>query len=384
MTDSNTEASGVLTKTSPANHVFFSALDGLRAVALFCVFLLHYVSTRLPVSWGWIGVDIFFVLSGFLITGILWDTRNAPNRLYNFYIRRTLRIFPLFYAIWLLVLLAAPFAHWDWNGWWTLWPLYIGNALLLFPHTGTATVGILHSTTHPWAVFDLGHLWSLAVEEQFYLAWPFVVYSVRNRTWLIRTCVAVMVIVPIARCFAAHLIPAHAIAASGVYYFTPFRMDALLWGAWIALVYRGASRERLLRSAWWGILAVFVAFAGYAAVGHLIASNGAELWRVSAKFFLADALAACILLLAIQPHTVVFKALNTAWLRWIGRLTYGGYVYHMFIKLLIDKTIGKHFHDPTYPDAIIGAVLTVLIAWASFRYFESFFIRAKDRLTRRS
>jgi len=78
-------------RTMPENRAFYPALDGLRAIAFLMVFFQHYYS----IPWGWTGVNIFFVLSGFLITGILFDSRNDAHRARNFYIRRTLRIFPL-------------------------------------------------------------------------------------------------------------------------------------------------------------------------------------------------------------------------------------------------------------------------------------------------
>src|ERR1700712_3651211 len=93
--------------TRPENRAFYPALDGLRAVAFLMVFFQHYLS----MPWGWTGVNVFFVLSGFLITGILFDTRDAPNRARNFYVRRTLRIFPLYYAIFLALLLLQPIMH---------------------------------------------------------------------------------------------------------------------------------------------------------------------------------------------------------------------------------------------------------------------------------
>ena len=80
---------------SPKGRAYYPALDGLRAISFLGVFFWHYLS--LP--YGWAGVDVFFVLSGFLITGILYDTRDSPHRVWNFYIGRTLRIFPLYYGV---------------------------------------------------------------------------------------------------------------------------------------------------------------------------------------------------------------------------------------------------------------------------------------------
>lgn len=102
--------------TIKAKSAYYIPLDGLRAVAVIMVFFQHYGAGRLSLfSWGWAGVDIFFVLSGFLITGILYDSQHKAHRYRDFYIRRTLRIFPLYYTLWAIVLILTPVALWQWN-----------------------------------------------------------------------------------------------------------------------------------------------------------------------------------------------------------------------------------------------------------------------------
>ena len=167
----------------PGGHV--KTLDGIRGVAIIAVLACHLNNEKVVIASfgmagalfsklslaGATGVDLFFVLSGFLITGILIDTRDSSRFLRNFYARRVLRIFPLYYGTLVLVLYLYPlFVAFD-NGaknvldnqWW-LWT-YTNN----FPYQRT-----------PWNdsdLFWLGHYWSLAVEEQFYLVWPLVIYS---------------------------------------------------------------------------------------------------------------------------------------------------------------------------------------------------------------
>src|SRR6202000_347050 len=103
--------------SAPENRAFYPALDGIRAVAFTLVFLIHYL--RLP--WGWSGVNIFFVLSGFLITGIVLDTRVDTLRAPIFYVPRTLRIFPLYYGVMLVLLLLQPLLHCQWTSLWLAW-----------------------------------------------------------------------------------------------------------------------------------------------------------------------------------------------------------------------------------------------------------------------
>lgn len=164
------------------------ALDGIRGIAVVLVLLFHL---HIPgLSLGWAGVPLFFVLSGFLITGILIDakTENFSDYIKSFYIKRTLRIFPLFYLYLLLnlVVLLATNRPTDGYAWYFT---YLQNY-----HLGAA---IYSQGNIPGIV---GHTWSLAVEEQFYLIWPFVVYFL-NRKQLAYLCVVLIAAAPITRWF---------------------------------------------------------------------------------------------------------------------------------------------------------------------------------------
>jgi hypothetical protein len=199
-------------ETRPENRAFYPALDGLRAVAFLMVFLQHYYA----MPWGWTGVNIFFVLSGFLITGILFDSRDDPHRARNFYVRRTLRIFPLYYAIVFALLLAEPIMHWQWSRAWIAWPLYLGNLLRAWsPRAGMAgstlqiaANGWLESPRFPQLGLSLGHFWSLCVEEQFYLIWPWVVFWIRSRRTLLWVCGSVVLADVVLRFVGQSFLPA--------------------------------------------------------------------------------------------------------------------------------------------------------------------------------
>ena len=167
----------------PENRVIYPAFDGLRAVAVLLVFVYHYVPGTL--NWGWIGVDIFFVLSGFLITGILYDSRERVHRYRVFYIRRTLRIFPLYYLVLLVPALLWPVFRWAWHPADWMWLAYLGNYIrLLNPADYVQNHSLfetLQSQSIPWLSLSYDHLWSLSVEEQFYVVWPLVVFTLRGR-----------------------------------------------------------------------------------------------------------------------------------------------------------------------------------------------------------
>jgi peptidoglycan/LPS O-acetylase OafA/YrhL len=228
--------------TQAENRVFYPALDGLRAVAFLMVFLQHYYF--LP--WGWTGVNVFFVLSGFLITGILFDTRDDLHRARNFYVRRTLRIFPLYYGIMLVLLLLNPVFHWRWNWYWTAWPLYLGNFLRFISPSALVWESPLFVAADAWlksqahhTVLYFGHFWSLCVEEQFYLMWPWVVFWTRKRRTLLWICGCAVVVVPLLRVWAQASSPDWMLQGELLYRVTPFQLDSLLLGGLVALLWRG-------------------------------------------------------------------------------------------------------------------------------------------------
>ena len=229
------------------NKKFYPALDGVRALAVLMVFYAHYnLSPGPSVAWGWAGVNIFFVLSGFLITGILYDTRNTAHRFRNFYVRRTLRIFPLYYGVLIIALLLYPAFRWVWHPAWLMWPLYLNNYSRFIWEAeylrGTGVLDCLRSSRHIFRYpfyFYFGHFWSLAAEEQFYLVWPLVVFLVKDRVWLRNICLAVCILTPLARLACFHLIP-HVYIDSGILIgATPFRADGFLLGGLLALMLRG-------------------------------------------------------------------------------------------------------------------------------------------------
>src|SRR6516162_4399451 len=147
--------------------------------------VFHFVAQMLPTNWvertivgvtkyGLFGVDLFFVLSGFLITGILYDARNEPHYFRNFYMRRLLRIFPLYYGVLALVFFVAP-----------LIPLLRGATLnYLVERQAWAWLYAvnIHVAMHgDWSLSYINHFWSLAVEEHFYFFWPLVVFLLAHR-----------------------------------------------------------------------------------------------------------------------------------------------------------------------------------------------------------
>lgn len=308
---------------------YIPALDGVRGVAILFVLLHHCRSLLNPHFYiqnilirffelGWCGVELFFVLSGFLITGILLDSRNSPNYFSTFYARRILRIFPIYYAYLALVFVGLriwhdvsgvgnPAAHID--PWWYLTYLqnFRPNTMLLDAY--------------------LGHLWSLAIEEQFYLVWPLLVLLV-NRNVLTWICLSLFPASLIIRLhYAGHSGP----LAQFVNTFTPASLDSLAAGALLAIVIRNPDWLRRARSIvhpliagsliWFSILAwrsgsLFEYF-------PLIQS-----WGITALTLL---FAGVIFLAATSRHGILTAILNVKPLRFIGKISYGLYVLHPLV-----------------------------------------------------
>ena len=390
--------------TQPENRAFFPALDGLRAIAFLMVFAQHYY--QFP--WGWTGVNVFFVLSGFLITGILFDSRDDPHRARTFYVRRTLRIFPLYYGIFLLLFVLQPIMHWRWSLLWIAWPLYLGNFLrFLFPASamlGTPAQLLADarlSTARSRVTLPMGHFWSLCVEEQFYLVWPWIVFWVRSRRALIWICSLVVVIVPIVRVIVNRHAPLWMLKQELLYRVTPFQLDALLLGGLIGLLWRGSHRELLWkigRAVMWIMLvtASIYCFTTF----HILQPDWClryayPEWRLTWGLTFINVLSAATILTVLRPVGMVYRILCCRPLRSLGRISYGAYVLHDMVHQLCASVFyralnvyevkngpGAEFisrHQVViYP--IPAFAVVVLLSWLSFRYFESPFLQLKNRL----
>lgn len=348
---------------------YLKGFDGLRALAALSVILFHLDTPGFAL--GWSGVPLFFVISGFLITGILLDLRaaSAPSiggYLRTFYIRRTLRIFPLYYAYLGIACVLALAAHSVIPDLWS-YVIYLQNYTL-----GASKF------EHPWV---LGHTWSLAVEEQFYLVWPLVVWWA-GRRYLPAVIVATIAISIITRIAITHY------TGNPFLQFTTLLScaDGLVMGAALSLAHReGTLKARavpfFLVSA--SLLALSLWIVGYEnlwtplrwATGWL----GDYLFSILCLFFTA------VLALLVRSQALQ-QALEWPPLRALGKISYGLYLYHGLILIVIDRLIGYHTAPHTVSLWLLRAVTvltgTIAISWLSFRYFENPLLRYKDVLAR--
>lgn len=351
-------------------------LDSLRGVACLLVLFFHgfgnhYAANGLPflergfisaTGYGWTGVNLFFVLSGFLITGILLDSKDTPRYYARFYYRRALRILPAYYGILLVVIFFTRTGMVDRPVSWSflgLSAIYLANSVRLF---GVQT--------------DYGVLWSLAVEEHFYLLWPFCVQKLRRGGL---TILAILICVLALGC----RIVAFWLGSNALGPYTWMVADGLAMGALLAIAARNFAQNRSA----FRLIAVgafVVSLLGYFAdrlAGHPL--FGGAIHITSFNSFYAG-MVASILLLGSR-----FSIRNRL-LEFVGEISYGLYLIHVLCFDLYDHYSARFW--PSWQGRegnfglimlrfLVSAALAIAIAFLSRRYFEEPFLRLKDRLS---
>jgi peptidoglycan/LPS O-acetylase OafA/YrhL len=357
---------------------YLPQLDGLRAIAILLVLWVHFPfvensklshavwSVGQMIRAGYIGVDLFFVLSGFLITRILLEERlrtgNVSFR--RFYMKRALRIFPIYY------LCIAVYALFFFKG--------DGDFFSLITYT-VNYFKPFHS--EPTA---LEQTWSLSVEEQFYLFWPFIVASLplaMGRS--VTACIIPMISLAVAFLLAISF--PNALAANMIYMFAPTRMMSLSLGSFLAFNELNGDKFETSRAVLWA-----------GAGGALLASDeigrklglipaGGFYWCIALVGFAITSLGAVSLLLYGRDRATrtVRGILSLAPIRYIGRISYGLYLYHYLVLFFLDIPQYKVAAIGTsWERALLAIILTFGIAHVSFRYLETPFLRLKNRLPR--
>jgi peptidoglycan/LPS O-acetylase OafA/YrhL len=316
-------------------------------------------------------------LSGFLITGILLDTRDSPKFFQRFYVRRLLRIFPLYYAVIAFLLAVAPLAH----------LVSPQDANLLSEYQGwywAYLVNLLHAI-HPELTIDrfTGHFWSLAVEEQFYLLWPMLVWFL-GRTWLLRVTIGAIAAAFVLR---VSLVSLH-VRTDWVYTMLPARVDSLAMGALLAIALRDPARVPLVRR--WlprialGSLAVIVAIVAVNRP-HMFPfwSTNVQMFGFSAVGGLAFAAVGWLVLAPAEAAARRFCELPA--MNRIGRYSYAMYVVHLPIMVWSNDYLLDHGVSAARLTAPLGrvvfllatTVLSVLVAQLSWVALERPFLRLK-------
>lgn len=339
------------------------ALDALRAFAALLVVLYHAGVDRSP---GGLGVLAFFVLSGFLITWLLlkeWD-KYHNIAIGKFYLRRSLRIFPAFYVYWAIGIGLAWRAHRpiDWGRAWA--------AFFYFTNYWQAIFG--HET---WA---MSHTWSLGVEEQFYLLWPFALLMLMRRGWSLSKALTGTILAV----WAWRLFLALATSTNEGWFYEAFdtRMDHLAIGCLLAVTLKTgravAWTHRLTSQSWMPLLPL----AGLAASAALEQKYGVD-FRNMAGFIIDPLLVALLLVqwmtLAESP---LWRWLQWPWLRYLGRISYSTYLYQQLVMYPVGHRLG---HLPFFPRLLAQVLAVYAVASLSYWLVERPFLGLKDRWGKR-
>ena len=367
----------------PDWSVRIPALDGLRGIAILLVLLRHAIFGVTSVQGieahsrfasfviacgqlSWSGVDLFFVLSGFLIGGILLDARSSPRFFQTFYIRRAYRILPLYFLVIGLSLLphllaqfsAARAAHT------TPLPLPWWSYATFTQNFWMAYLGVFGPS-------GMGITWSLAIEEQFYLSIPLLIRNVRPRNLVI----VLLMVIACAPWLRVLLHSSMTYPGLASYVLMPTRADALCLGVLAALLVRNEVFWNWLQSnrrTLWSVTGVF--FLGVAYMtwqGYDALSFAMTTWGFSwlATFY------TCILLIAVSSSRgPVSRILQNPSLMRLGTLAYCSYLVHVAIMNALRHPLKAHF--PEFPVAawlvggILGIALTLAVAALSYKYFE--------------
>jgi peptidoglycan/LPS O-acetylase OafA/YrhL len=355
------------------NRSHYPALDGLRGIAILLVVFYHNFGFINYFFFGWLGVDLFFVLSGFLITNILLKTKDSTDYLRNFYVRRILRIFPLYYFTLILFLLIVPSLNVNAPG----LDYYVQNQVWLWTYFQN-WLFIFHPP--PSSTNILTHFWSLAVEEQFYLVWPFVLLFFKKPKGLVYLLLGLLFVV-IGLRFILWEYKIENLAYFNLYTFS--RIDGICIGSLLAVL-RTVNPKAVNRYFTLIILALaglnfffyffnknnqfsypYLAIAGYttfAVLFGLLVNEGVE-----------------------KEQTFINKLLSFQPLRFFGSISYSLYVFHWPLYLILAPILSKWaagriaLLDSSIFASITVTLLSILLAWLSFIFFEKKFLLLKNR-----
>ena len=335
-----------MTALANSRRPYFPALDGVRAIAALMVFVFHFFQAHGQNSrffLGQTGVDLFFVLSGFLITMILLETRNREHAFSSFYTRRALRIFPLYFGYLLLATLVGRAPAWQY--WVYLQNFALASGRLISPPI---------------------HFWSLAVEEHFYLVWPLLAWLAPKRF-----------LPAIAAAFLVSSVAARAVLVrhgTDIFYPTECRLDGLALGALLALAYQAGALRLVARFSW---VAGTAALLALAFLMKRFGGQHADIFQVAKPLIFSVLYAAGIAIVLQTQLPLLNRCLSAASLRAVGRISYGLYVFHPAVISFVIKA--RVANMPL--QFLLALGLTFAVSWMSWTFYEKRFLSLKSRFT---
>jgi peptidoglycan/LPS O-acetylase OafA/YrhL len=353
------------------------ALDGLRGVAVSLVLAVHFVRSPEVGGWsivgriassGWIGVDLFFVLSGFLITGILLDSRGDRNYFRSFYTRRALRILPLYYGFIAFVLMLprlSALAQWLGASYLADHQVWFWSYTVNWLFVGEATHGLATGADQGFGV-----LWSLAIEEQFYLVWPLVVALVPRRRILATVGVLALGCVLLRFALALRGVP-----VAALYGATLTRLDGLCVGAALAVLQRDGGFSRWWRS--WAFAVCGCALALAAATPFIVRSSHPNALLFSAVEFPIAMGFGALLMMSVATSESMGAILSLRPLRTLGKYSYAIYVLQAPVQHIMVGAGARPEQIGYLPFMLVGVSITLGLAFVSWHLWEVHFLKLR-------
>ncbi|MES2377388.1 MAG: acyltransferase [Bacteroidota bacterium] len=404
---------------SPVKLSYIPGLDGIRALAAFLVILAHWPNYLLSLKFAWMGVNIFFVLSGFLITRILLFEKSNTFKSYisGFYYKRTLRIFPLYYGYLLITCLLITFFTYynkqllNYAAWHDAYYAIKNNFIYYLTYTYNFKVSVRSLPDYSGRFF--GHLWTLSLEEQFYVVFPFVVYFSSLKTLKI-IIITVLFLCPLLRLwgvlYGVNLVTDRYWFGELFYTNTICQSDALITGAALAVfnikLVKPYFTFFVTFSIWLfvGIVCfIFIRESGYFLMsGKSLGYDFPAFWftektkywfiniRPFYQYTLVNLLAAALILPAINGQTLFPRIFQQRVVTYLGKISYGIYIFHFplaaIFVLVADIYLGGWGNLTKQPAAeIICFILYIFsvigIAHLSYQYFEKKILKYKHNIT---
>jgi peptidoglycan/LPS O-acetylase OafA/YrhL len=358
-----------------SNGIRIPELDGLRGLAILLVLGFHFINNTLEdlpgkvcsflaqlTSVGWAGVDLFFVLSGFLIGSILIRQKGSKNYFRTFYIRRLVRIIPNYYLLLVIFLLVNSASYFQNNH----FLLQNGSTIPIWSY-----FAIVHNFFMAWfhkmGNAALSITWSIGIEEQFYIIFPFVIYFM-NKKWVPWFLLVTIFAAVFFRSLAHHWIPP--------YVLLPCRMDAISFGALLAYFHEKGSLQKLMELYHKRMFLCLMAIIGVATLVFW-RTHDLGIWR---NTFLSIVFSTALLYALYRNNNFFGIVLRMSWLRWVGKISYSLYLFHYLILGIFSQLGGNANGVGIYDTkgvlfALAALLASFVFAWLVYTYLEQPMVR---------
>ena len=353
-------------------------LDGVRAIGILMVLVKHFYDQYLDIEFLWVSIDLLFALSGLLITGILIETKEDPQYFKKFYMRRILRIFPLYY----LLIISFTFFVYFISAHPHAFDYYKSNWIYFYTYTQNwcYILNGMPPENH------LNHTWSLAIDEQIYIFWPMLIWLCRTKKQLIKLCLGTLIFSLLFRA-GYNIYLQHVPSPDPVPYFhnTFCRMDSFAAGSLLYCFLRYKSNmtsKRNMLILFWSTLLIFILFAvldnSSGCTGYFMTNYGITIAGIHFT---------CWLYFAVKNNSSLLdKILGNRLLVYTGKISYSLYVFHWFLLVLLGPKLRILFSGYSDIDPQLAAytavfAITFITSMISYRYFEMPVIKLKKKFS---